>query len=935
MVDAFLGEALLNYVPYAFRRNEPWQGNGDLLGAKSTYLTDQVILDWEDENTSVAKFLRKLSSLGVDLVPHDDKAPTTDNPVIVLITNTEDTADLASRSRGYKEIIPVSFLNGPSAAFHNLSQVIVAKMGLIQAAERVARIVRFGGRTMVEWNRLVHEASEWTAKPSSGLLLPSERLPAALHLAQSDYAFASPQHWETVAHFLEAGLYAVAARRRRGRLIVGASSLALIVFIVLAVIQTVGALSAERRSVAEANKATASRLSGIAREYVELDPDIPSLLVDRAAELSDDPAVAEAVSNVAASTMEHHSIALPSVPRQVSAARDANIMAVSSFQDSSIMMLDGSTGQIIGKLDYGDGGPYRPVSIELSPDGAWLAVKEADRAPRLFATDEFPGGKPAHDGMRAGDDFLGWWQASQGIISRSHQLLAVDFISGEIDQLWSFSEGESVQAITLSADGNFIAIAMTERVVLLGTETLEEVRSFPLAGMTDVALSADGSTLFGARFPYGMAVAVGETSASDKITETSLAATSVEAIEAGFFAVGDRMGGLSLHAGTRTEAAFEVRAHLTDSVRLARLANGNLASIGFDKYLRLWDVPTSARLGTPTDLGYQPSNPSETAGGTHQIRDLGDGRYGVVIAPSYSRILVGSDHVAASQVGFAGLHTRSILSSDARYTTLISSDKLQVFAFNRVTSKWNLEPVMDVRAAITNMLPSGLDVGEVAMSADGRSVLVANATEARVWRAGENWPSFSASFSEASTPVAARLGSDGQAEVVTADGIIHQLNESVGELKLGDNLSPRTITSATFINDETLLYTDDAGALSEYREGTSHELLPPGSALSSFRIRASPDGRNVAVLASNQLLVVNRIDGKIAFEEASLGALKVVDVAFSSEEPERIETISSLGTIGTVCFDANSEIEMDLTAPREVTLTERTALSLNEVDPRG
>jgi DNA-binding beta-propeller fold protein YncE len=910
------------------------------LGANSTYLADQTGHGWEAGDSPAADFLRKLYSLDVDLVPHIEGAQTSDTPVIVLITRTGDTTDLVTRSRDYKEIVPVSFLHGASAAFPDLSQVIVSELGASQAAERVARIVRFGGRTMVEWNRLVQEASEWSEERSSGLLLPSERIPAALHLAQSDYAYASPQHRETVTRFLDAGLSAVAKRRRRGRTILSIAGTTLGVFIVLAAIQTVAALSAERRSAAEADRATASRLSSIAREYMNLDPDLPSILVNRAAELSDDPAVAGAVADVAASTIKHRSIVLPSVPRQVSAAKDTSLVAVSSMLDSSIMLLDGSTGQITGKLDYGTGEAYKPASIELSPDGAWLAVEATDSAPRLLATDEARGEVLAQNAMQEGDDFLAWSQASQGIISRSQELLAVDVMSGQTNKLWSFTEGESVRALTQSADGGFVAVAMTERVVLLRAETFEEVRSFPVADVTDVALSADGGALFGARFPYGIAIAVGKTPATDKTTETNLAAVSVEALEGGFFAVGDRRGGLSLHAGDRAEAAFEVRAHLTDSVRLARLANGDLASVGYDKYLRLWAVPAAAQLGNPTDLGYQPLDPSDTAGGTHQIRHLGGSSYGVVIAPSYIRLLVGDDHTADSQIGFAGLHTRSIISPDGRHLTMISTDRLKVFEFDRTLDKWSLNPVMDVSGEITNMISSGLDVVEVAVSSDGRAVLVTNAKGARVWRAGETRPSSSMNFKVASTPVAARFGGDGHAEVVTVDGIIHRLDGSGGELRESEGTSLTNMASAVFVDDKALLYVDDAGALIERREGINRELLPPGSATSSFGIRASLDGRYVAVLTSSRVIVVNRTIGRMVFERASVGPLHVADVAFSPAESDRMETISSLGTTGTVRFDSSTDIEVgkltsSLTAPREVTATERHALSLDEVDPRG
>lgn len=915
-------------------------GNGDSLGAKSTYLTDHAGHGWEAGDSPAADFLRKLSSLGVDLVPPIEGVQNSDLPVIVLITKTGDATHLVTRSQDHREIVPVSFLHRASATFPDLSQVIVSELGASQAAERVARIVRFGGRTMVEWNRLVQEANEWSEERASGLLLPSERIPAALHLVQSDYAYASPQHRETVTRFLNAGLSAVGKRRRRGRTILGIAGTALTVFIVLAAIQTVAALSAERRSAAEADRATASRLSSIAREYMNLDPDLPSILVNRASELSDDPAVAEAVADVAASTIKHRSIALPSVPRQVSAAKDTSLVAVSSMLDSSVLLLDGATGQITGKLDYGDGGAYEPASIALSPDGAWLAVEVTDSAPRLLAVDDARGEALAQDAMKEGDDFLGWRQASQGIISRSHELLAVDVTSGQTNKLWSFAEGESVRALSQSADGGFVAVAMTERVVLLRAETFEEVRSFPVADVTEVALSADGSALFGARFPYGMAIVVGKTPAKDKTTETNFSAVSVEALEGGFFAVGDRRGGLSLHAGERAEAAFAVRAHLTDFVRLARLANGDLASVGYDKYLRLWSVPEAAQLGTPTDLGYQPLDPPDTAGGTHQIRHLGGSSYGAVIAPSYSRILVGDNHTAASQIGFAGLHTRSIISPDGRHLTMISTDNLKVFEFDHTIGKWNLKPVMDVSGDITNMTSSGLDVVEVAVSPDGRSVLVTNAKGSQVWRAGETLPSSSMNFRTASTPIAARLGDDGHAEVVTADGVIHRLDGSGGELTESGGAPLTNMASAILIDDKSLLYVDKAGALIERREGINREQLPPGSATSSFGIRASADGRYVAVLTSSRVLVVNRTNGKVVFERASLGPLLIADVAFSPAEPDRMETISSLGTTGTVRFDSSTDIEVgkltsSLTAPREVTATEQHALSLDEVEPRG
>jgi hypothetical protein len=271
---------------------------------------------------------------------------------------------------------------------------------------------------------------------------------------------------------------------------------------------------------------------------------------------------------------------------------------------------------------------------------------------------------------------------------------------------------------------------------------------------------------------------------------------------------------------------------------------------------------------------------------------------------------------------------------------MISTDKLKVFEFDRTIGKWNLEPVMDVRGDITNMISSGLDVVEVAVSPDGRSVLVTNSKGAQVWRPGETVPSNSINFRSASIPIAARFGGDGHAEVVTADGFIHRLDGSGFDLTESEGASLTNMASAYFVEDKVLLYVDEAGALTERREGVNREILPPGSATSSFGIRASADGRYIAVLTSSRVLVVNRANGQVVFERASLGPLHVVDVAFSSTEPDRVETISSLGTTGTVRFDSSTDIEVgkltsSLTAPREMTATEQHALSLDEVGLHG
>jgi hypothetical protein len=925
-----------------------------------------------------ARFLELLTDAGLDLapagaattpdaLPADDAAahrvaPASPLPLVVLIVDDGEIekarAAEVEGDRASRDIIPVSFLGRAAGLFEDLSQSIPAPTAESWelAAERVALIATVGGDRIVRWNRLSHDAEVWSEQSAAASLLQPAEVIEALALTQTLRSRAVDVGTR-IPSFIDASSRAIARRRRRRSRIIGITAVALAALVVVASAQTISAVAAENASRTEAEISAAERLGATALDYVDRDPDMPSILAATAEDLARTTGVDDAVRTVASSTLPHESFPLPWVPRQVEAARDADRLAILSIQAPEALIFDTVTRSEVARIDIADAsGDEGAASGRLSPDGTDLITLQGDEL-RVFSirtgesrilepTDE---AAVAASGALVVDRLLGWL-GDDLAVGVGDRVVVVDTGTGAASTIVQGEPGEFAVGFDVASDGERIAVSFESRVLVLDRD-LAVTTTLDDQAVSDLAFSRDGESLFLAG-ATGRMVEFGDGPDDLSTFDYGYSPVSAEPIGDAFVAVGDRSGGLAVAASGFLRPAVQLRAHLSDAVRAAGLRDGVLATVGFDRYLRLWDFPSAADVGTAGPYGFM-SQDQLLDSGTHQIRHTAGDEVSVMLVPSFGYSLHTDDGEPGALNYFGGMLSEATLTDDGRYIALVDSEKLVVYPFDDASGEWLRSPLVRWNGRAAGQTSQGLEPHAVTVSAGGDFSVVATTGEVRLWSTPEPDEPQSIDYESAERPLGAFVDDDGRFAVVTETGGWRRQPSDL--LEPETDLMPlirarapdAALVSAAAVTavDSAVIATDD-GSILRISPDDAQQIAPPGTAVAATRVRISDDGSVVAVLSGAELVIVRAADGAELYRDGAVGALAVSDLSFEPGDPFAVTVVTGLGTVRTLRLDegnaASSSPSSPLAGllpgagaaigtPRLPTAAETDAFSLDEV----
>jgi len=894
------------------------------------------------ETPELAEFRDRVAADGVTWAAASD-APG--SPAVMLITDAAAPAPDPAVLDG-REILPVSLLDGFSPLFPELSHLSPRRLGVDIAARRLAEAVRFGSSTLLAWERLADEARDWRVTGADEHLLAESAQPAALSLLAAPRARAAGDQADLVREFVMSSVAHTRRRRRRGTVILGLVAAVLVGALVVASVQAIAAKTASDRSIAAANAADARRLSDVALNYVGQDPDLPQLLASTAAALADTPEVRSAVGDVAASAVPHRTIALDGVPDDVQSSASGRL-AVSLFNDSLVRIFE-SDGTPVGTVDVAPRADEPPATaMALDPSGTRLAVANGDTgALQLF---DVASGDPVDvDGWDADHDtLLAWWDDGHLLIGGpgSVDLLAVS--TGERTVLAGGDLGDVVAAKP-SFDRAYLALSDAQVVEVWDLAAGEEVHRAEVPGVYDLGVSEDGVNVVGAAFPHAKLLAWGSDGESVVTADDGDWATiGVEALPGGYLAASDRVGNLAIFApaALTSDAIARFPAHLDDIARLAVLPGGNIATVGYDKYLRIWDTSTLADLGTAAAATLATRSASslvifDQEGGLdsyppatmrNEIRARDDGAVEVVL--TYLATTIRTDPAAPDDVADGmrtGVFNHLFLTRDGRYlVSAHGSDDRGIEVRPYTDSVFEADTVFIDADLPTG--PSGGFLGALLpeVSSDGGSIALATPTELSVWdRAGTAVSSDP--YAVPSSPLAVTVGDDGVARAVTADGVLHTSGggDDVDLLALWPDATDHDALSAAEFAGDDLLLLVDSGAILRVHDGVPRVIAPRGTTSGTGTLRVSDDGALIAHVGPDAVTVLRTLDGAVLARRTTIVGIPLEDVAFSADAAQ-LFAVSRIGTITTIDL-AGEGIAPLVTAPRTFTPAESLGFDLGD-----
>lgn len=882
-----------------------------------------------------------------------------DCPLVVLITPamaaSVDQSALGLIAAQYPEVLPVSYLEGAAPFFPDLTHSLITMVGPEESARRIVPIALFGGRRLVEWNRLVDQALNWQADGVSQDLLPDSQIDQSLLLLRAAEEADLSSHRKTVLAFVTASRAAVQKRRRRWTGLLAGTALALAALLVFAAVQAVSARQSQQRAEREDASATANRLGRSAEGLVSNNPDMPLILSGIANDLVGADQARGHANVVQANTWPHESYALDYVPRRVESARTSSRVAISSFGDSLVRVYESPGGRELASLDYLRSEERVNADVFLSDRGSHLAT--GYREPGSLRVFDVDGGGELPDVARwqtADDVLLGWLADDQLLLGRRSEVVRMDITTGAVNTLFALPPGDTAVTAARSAGDEFLAVASENHIGIIDLGDLS-VRTIDVNRITDLAISTDGTRITAARYPQGLTIRVGfdladestDTGASEpaprltKYSSDTLPQTvaSAEQLDDQFVVVGDRSGELALVAGRSSAPVMFVRAHLADSVLSTRLHDGRIATVGTDSYLRVWAVPATAEVGAPSPDGFsRPTTGADTAGvdfrplasASNQIRLTPSGHLSVTSVPGTLWTLDPDRYTQISR-NWTGVNTELFLSPAGDAGAVIANDRVSTISVANVDPETGkTKYAHELLGKTLKTTSSGLGSGIAALGDGGRSATMADLTTVASWRQDDQEEQRH-QFEESRSPIALFAGDDSSGAALTEDGYLRSADGS--ETPIDDHWSagPMRLMAAEFDSASTYLAVDAAGTVIRGDGASVTRIGNVGANLEPQTVRLSPDGSTAAVLGVKGLAVFDAQTGAILYTEPSIGDAYITDVAFTADA-RSMHAITALTSLRLIDLDSPPPAR---TSPRTATAEEITLFNIDAGGAHG
>lgn len=928
--------------PLRVRRNTD-AGDGRVASPANEPLRLDILFASTD-SAEVGSLIAAIRSAGLEVHELDAASTTSDGEqewvgaVAVLITagllegHTPD--ELKAITDRYAEVVPVWFLEGKPTIYDDLTQIMVAHLGVAEAARQIGLIVHHGGRTIAYWKRLTDQAIRWRDEGAG--LLHGPEIPDA-HAVTHSASANSFTHRHTVLAYLNASRAAVARRHRIWNGVISAAAAILTIVLVVAVVQAVSAYRAQLAAERAAQRADADRIGRLATSLLDADPDLPTILAATAYGLAPTDLAHQALLQAAAKAWPHTSIPIDYTPRTVTAARDGGLFAIG--EDSAPVVH-------LYRVDRDSATEVKPITVAvptsqavkayLSPDGKNLAATTADPG-TLDIVPVDSGATNVPGWVTAADRLFGWIDNTRILLGRNDQLLSVA-VDGATEVIANAAPGEAFDAAAISGNGRFVVAATAKSLTRVDLRREMPDQTVAVADAWDLTINNTGTLAVAATTPLATTVEFG--SGTGKVGQLdAYYPSSVAFVTDQLVSSGTRDGMFSLfpfneHYDKWGDSSF--RAHLDGSVRPVMVGK-KLVTLGADHYLRLWEVSdddgTQSYISRANQAGY--AGLSKTTGvdiaprlsARNQIRYAGADDIVVAGKAGYATVL-NADTLqeidpparikqrAAGRCSdclgvpgyFAGLFTELLVSRNGRFIAGVNSDHTTISERLEQTHYFDAPSHTSITWKSPEMTADGGE-GVGAVSDDGSKVVVADdSVVATLSAVGHTIDSHKYPIQR--RPVGLRADGPTPAIVVTADGYVRDSAGTESRLAL-DNETELAACEMPATADYVCTTTE--GRLLRISGLRVAEIGSAGAGMNPFAVRLSADGHRIAVLGQSGLSILEIDSGAVLFMANRFKERMITDVAFSPSG-NRVLAVRADGTVAVVTDAGPSLIPRSLTS---------------------
>lgn len=846
--------------------------------------------------------------------------PTVDVPagpvdaVLVLLSGTEAdvaaSAGLEERLNPWRErLVPAVAGDRPSPAFADRSQLLLATVGVERATERVLLVARVGGPALASLYRLLNSVQEWEGggRPDN-LLLRGAAVDDAL--LQLNAAAAASEAFPAVPEYVAASSKRRRRRSRRALAIAAAAAAVLVAASTTALVQQRFASAATAEHVHERRHSDSVRLAGLATDALSLDPDLPWLLAAEALRSEVSVEALDSARQVLAASPAHRSVALPGLAYGLATDAESDTLAL-FYADGRVEVRSGEDGAQLVQL-AGEG--PRPDFVSLAPGGELLLIG-GDGARFVDAADGETVAALAPDRL-----FWGWADASHALVSDGGALGRLHVADGTLEPT-----GTTVAATDIEQQGwssppgaDWTYLLDGDTLVAVDLTTGRAMPGVPVPGAGDVAASEDGQQVL---------VTVGSgrpklfTRGPDGLTPEDAAGFGERVTAmAGGWLVTDATGQARVVRSGQRAPAYVFSAHRGPVVGSGALAGGRFATVGGDRYLRLWSLDAERQVlpsepPTADVLKRGPSWRMETSRPMIAF-DQGSGDVTYTLqSPALAGVLDGETLERVGEESYLGdisIATRAL--PGGRIAVVQNSGWTGVANVMRGRLEWSREFNVDAAWNVTDTL--------VGASSDGERLALANRATMLAW--GATGEPVQVEFTVQENPVAVLIDDDHRASVVTVSGTWYREGEETVEVVS----EGQTAVAAAWGTDRVLWVLTGAGDLLAIKGDRTRNVGTVPDGLEGFALRPSGDGRHVGVIGRDNSVVVTASDGCVvaAFPRAASDGSELRDVA---SDGDIVWAIRADGAVirRAILDDRGVGERLREQTPRQLTAAERAAVA--------
>jgi hypothetical protein len=812
----------------------------------------------------------------------------------------------------HDRLIPLVVGTRPAVELKDLSQLRLPTTPPATVVQRILVVASVGGGALADLYRLEASAQRWDSdgRPRK-MLLRGELVPAGLAVLGSAAGTASPLLGQYIASSAAYRRW----RTRRSVVIAGAAAILMLVTGGIAVGQGRAASQAARQSEADRARAESVRLSRLAVDLIPLDPDLPWLLAADALRQDVTPEARQAGQRVVNLSRQHQSIPLPALPDALTSDVVSGRVAI-HYVDDSVEIRSGDDGRLLATPTAVVG----PASYSaLAPGGGKVLLGKDQSDTQVF---DIESGR-AVGSFKPTDVVLGWVDAHRIAVRRAETLTILDMQSGSATATAVHLPDAIVKGWSTSESGDIGYLAFSDTLISVDLRSGRALPPVSLAGAEDVAASADGSTAL---------VAMGQ--GHPRLVRRAGPALEVNTLPAGIghrvaavgggWALGDESGNIGRIIEGQDSVSPQFLADRGPLAGLGALSHDRLASVGGERFLRLWAAPHEARrplvlARTSRDvLGQFVYNASVLAAGgsTESARPMivrdptsGDVTY-TLQSPQLVGVIDGSTLEPRSAQNYLGDITS--------LTRPLIGGRIAYF----FESGWTA--VLDAATGATvwsRAIGTGLSIPVTATGASptGDVLAVADRGGLRSWSVDGEIRTLS--FAQQETPVAVLVDRSKQASVVTAAGRWYQFNRPPAILSSAPDQPVRT---AVLGQGGTLYWVLENGSVQAFRDGNTREIARLSPDLAPFAMRASDDSDLIAVVGPGRTVVLSSGSGSTVLDLPNVGSdrSQVRDVAIAGSTMWVLRADQSIARV-TIASDDDVRRLLTDGAPRPATAEER------------